>query len=92
MMPTALMICYIGLFAATLLSIIRLILGPTTLDRILAFDSIALCAGGMAILFSAQTSSVYFLEVLLILCLLGFTTVLGYLDYLGQDNRSHDKE
>lgn len=84
MMPTVLTICYIGLFLAASLTLVRLILGPSTLDRILAFDAIALCAAGMVILLSIQTSSVYFLEVLLIFSLLGFTTVLGYLDYLGQ--------
>lgn len=82
MMLSTLIICYIGLFLATLLSVIRLILGPSTLDRILAFDAISLCAAGMIILFSIQTNSIYFLEVLLIFCLLGFTTILGYMDYL----------
>jgi multisubunit Na+/H+ antiporter MnhF subunit len=83
MMPHVIMVCYLALFLSAILTIIRLILGPSALDRVLAFDAIALCAAGMAILFSLETSSFYFLEVLLIFSLLGFTSVLGYLDYLG---------
>lgn len=83
MMPHVMIVCYLALFLSAILTIIRLILGPSTLDRVLAFDGIALCAAGMAILFSLETSSFYFLEVLLLFSLLGFTSVLGYLDYLG---------
>jgi len=81
-MSDVLTICYIGLFLASILSLTRLIVGPTTLDRVLAFDAVALCAAGMIILFSIQVSSIYYIELLLIFSLLGFTTVLGYLDYL----------
>jgi len=80
--------CYVGLFLATILSLIRFIKGPSTLDRILAFDAIALSAAAVAILFSIQTASVYFIELLLIFSLLGFVTVLGYMDYLSQINTS----
>lgn len=83
MMSNVIMVCYLALFLSAILTIIRLILGPSTLDRVLAFDAIALCAAGMTILFSLETFSIYFLEVLLIFSLLGFTSVLGYLDYLG---------
>lgn len=92
MMPHVIMVCYLALFLSAILTIIRLILGPSTLDRVLAFDSIALCAAGMAILFSIETSSFYFLEVLLIFSLLGFTSVLGYLDYLGSLEKRKESE
>lgn len=91
-MSYVLTICYIGLFLAAVLSLVRLILGPTNLDRILAFDSVALCAAGIVILFSIQTSSVYFVEVLLIFSLLGFSTVLGYLDYLSHLKKKNDSD
>lgn len=91
-MTEVLTICYIGLFLAAMLSSTRLIIGPTPLDRILAFDAIALCAAGMVILFSVQTSSVYFIETLLIFSLLGFTTVLGYLDYLSHLKKKNDPD
>lgn len=82
-MQYVIMVCYLALFLSAILTIIRLILGPSILDRVLAFDAIALCAAGMTILFSLETSSFYFLEVLLLFSLLGFSSVLGYLDYLG---------
>lgn len=90
MISHVIMICYLVLFLSAILTIIRLILGPSTLDRVLAFDAIALCAAGMAILFSLETSTFYFLEVLLIFSLLGFTSVLGYLDYLGSLEKRKD--
>jgi len=94
MMPYVIMVCYLTLFLSAILTIVRLILGPSTLDRVLAFDAIALCAAGMAVLFSLETSSFYFLEVLLIFSLLGFTSVLGYLDYLGslEKRKDHDQK
>jgi len=94
MMPYVIMVCYLTLFLSAILTIFRLILGPSTLDRVLAFDAIALCAAGMAVLFSLETSSFYFLEVLLIFSLLGFTSVLGYLDYLGslEKRKDHDQK
>jgi len=91
-MSVVLTICYLGLFLAAVLSLTRLIIGPTVLDRILAFDAVSLCAAGIVILFSVQTSSVYFIEVLIIFSLLGFTTVLGYLDYLSRLKNKNDPE
>jgi multisubunit Na+/H+ antiporter MnhF subunit len=84
--------CYIGLFVSVLLSLIRFIKGPSALDRILAFDAIALSAAALAILFSIQTASVYFIELLLIFSLLGFVTVLGYIDYLSQIKKETSEE
>lgn len=86
MMEGVYTICYVGLIIAVAFSLIRLIKGPTIPDRVLAFDSIALCAAGIAVLFSIQTSTVYYIEVLLIFSLLGFTTVMGYMDYLSEDS------
>ena len=92
MMSQVIMVCYLALFLSAILTITRLILGPSILDRVLAFDAIALCAAGMAILFSLETFSFYFLEILLLFSLLGFTSVLGYLDYLGSLKKIKDSE
>jgi len=86
MMEIVYTVCYVGLIVAVIFSLIRLIKGPTIPDRVLAFDSIALCAAGIAVLFSIQTSTIYYIEVLLIFSLLGFTTVMGYMDYLSEDS------
>jgi multisubunit Na+/H+ antiporter MnhF subunit len=83
MIEWSIFLSYLLLFISVIFSTIRLIAGPTMLDRILAFDAIALSAAGMLIAFSVQTSNFYFLEVILIFCLLGFTTVVGYMDLLG---------
>ena len=74
---------YLGLIASLLLSLVRMCKGPTALDRILSLDMIVVSASGIIILYSVQTDTPYFLEVLILLSLLGFTTVMGYMDYLG---------
>lgn len=87
MISSFLMLGYFGLFSSILFALIRLVKGPSILDRLIAFDSIALSSIGMIILFSMQTSTFYSLEMLLIFSLLGFTTVLGYMDYLSQKEK-----
>ncbi|MCB1113958.1 MAG: K+/H+ antiporter subunit F [Chlamydiia bacterium] len=81
---TTFLLGYLGLIAAIVLSLIRLIKGPTQLDRILSLDMIVVTVTGLIILYSIQAKSPYFLEVLILLSLLGFTTVMGYMDYLSK--------
>ncbi len=81
-MDWVLYVSYAGLLLALLLSLFRFIIGPAALDRILAFDLIAICTVGLVILFSIQTGSTYYLEILLIFALLGFTTTLAFMDSL----------
>jgi multisubunit Na+/H+ antiporter MnhF subunit len=58
----------------------RLIRGPGLLDRILAFDLIALCVIALTVVFSLMNKTYHFLEITLIFCLLGFTTTIAFMD------------
>jgi len=60
----------------------RLIRGPGLLNRILAFDLTALCIIALTVLFSLINDTYHFLEIMLIFCLLGFTTTIAFMDML----------
>lgn len=81
-MSTIFIICYLVLFAAILCSVVRFSLGPTTLDRILAFDIIAISSIGIIIVFSIQKQTIFFLDIILIYCLLGFASTVAFINYL----------
>jgi multisubunit Na+/H+ antiporter MnhF subunit len=81
-MNVVFIICYLILFGAIILGIIRFGLGPTTLDRILAFDTIAISSIGIIIVFSIQEQTIFFLDTVLIYCLLGFTSTVAFINYL----------
>lgn len=72
---------------------IRLILGPSLLNRIIAFDTIAVSIIGIVVLFSIEQQVAYFLELILIFCLLGFVTTVALIDYLFRTEKEeiHDE-
>jgi len=70
------------LFFSLLAGLYRLLIGPGLLNRILAFDLIALCIIALTILFSLMNGSHHYLEIILIFCLLGFITTIAFMDML----------
>lgn len=72
----------IGLMLAILLSLIRMVKGPTILDRVLSFDAIVVCVVGLIVLLSMQWNTAYFLELILVVSLLGFFTGVAFVFYL----------
>ncbi|WP_422770452.1 monovalent cation/H+ antiporter complex subunit F [Plantactinospora sp. WMMC1484] len=75
------------LATAALLVTVRLLRGPSALDRILAADVLSvLLAGGLAV-DAARRGSVEALAVLLVVSLLGFTGTLLAVRFVGQDAR-----
>jgi multicomponent Na+:H+ antiporter subunit F len=75
-------ICLIGLALSVLLGFYRLAKGPSVLDRILAFDVIAVCSVGIIIILSMQWQTPYYLELILIFSLLGFFGTVAFVFYL----------
>ncbi len=71
----------IGLVIAsgvTLLAGYRVIRGPTTPDRVVALDVIATNVIAIAVLFALQTDSGFFIDVSLVLAIIGFiSTIVG---------------
>lgn len=81
-MEIVLTICNILLLAAILTCLVRMVKGPTVLDRILTFDAITICVVGLMVLFSVRWNTPYFLELILIFSLLGFLGSVAFIFYL----------
>jgi len=82
MMGAVVIIGYVGLSLALLIGLYRLLTAPSVLDRLLAFESLSIAIVGMIILFAVQENTLYFLEMILIFCLLGFTSTVAFMDYM----------
>lgn len=89
MITYALYAAYGLLSLAIGLSLLRLVRGPTVIDRIIAFDLIATAAVGMVVLLSIQWQTALYLELILIFSLLGFFGTVAFVYYL---SRTEDLE
>lgn len=82
---------YCLIIIATLCGLYRLFKGPSVVDRMLAFDSVTVCAIGLLVLFSLTRDTVHFQDLILIFCLLGFATTVAFVFYLHRtDDLIHD--
>jgi len=81
-------LCILVSMVATLLCLLRMVLGPTTLDRILAFDGIVICTVAMIVLFSVYWKTALYLELLVVIASLGFLTTVAFYFFLSRQGRS----
>lgn len=65
-----------------LLCVIRAYRGPTLFDRVMAFDAVALNFVGAVLLFSILLRSDAFMDVVLVVALLGFLGAISLASYL----------
>jgi multicomponent K+:H+ antiporter subunit F len=78
LMNTALIISFLVVSLAQIMSMIRLIIGPSTGDRILALDTMVVNAIALVVLLGiAQGVRIYF-EAALIIAMLGFVSTVAY--------------
>jgi multisubunit Na+/H+ antiporter MnhF subunit len=82
MITLALQVCFGALTLAVLLGLLRLVRGPTVLDRILAFDLIATSIVGMIVLLSVVWRTPLYVELILIFSLLGFVGSVAFVFHL----------
>lgn len=82
MIETVTLVCFILLSIAAVLAIVRFLIGPTVLDRVVGFDMVAVCIVGMIILLSVRWKDPVFIEIMLIFSLLGFVGTIGFVSYL----------
>lgn len=88
-METFLNVCVAGLGVVVLLSLVRLAKGPTVVDRMLAFDLIAVSGVALIAVVSVQRSTSLYLELILVYSLLGFLGTVALAGYL---QRSQERE
>ncbi len=68
----ALKICLAALLLSGLLCLYRMLLGPTTADRAVAFDALAMIFIGIICVLCVQWGSVLYFDAVWILMLVGF--------------------
>lgn len=66
----------------TLLAGYRVVRGPTTPDRVVALDGIATNVIAIAVLFALQTGSGFFIDVSLVLAIIGFISTIVVARYV----------
>jgi multicomponent Na+:H+ antiporter subunit F len=75
-------ITFVLLTLALLLTVVRLIRGPTLADRILALDVITVLGIGYVATFAIRTGFTLYLDIAIALSLLGFLSTIAFARYL----------
>ncbi len=76
-MDIAIIIAFLALAAGQLLSMVRLVIGPTSGDRILALDTMVINALGLVIVLGIHQGLEVYFEVSLLIAMLGFVSTVA---------------
>ena len=68
--------------AALLLSVVRIVIGPTLSDRVLALDLLTVVAMGFVSIIAIRTGLMLYLDIAIALGLLGFLATVALARYL----------
>ena len=77
LMRIALAITFLTLALAQIMSMVRLVLGPTTGDRILALDTMVINSLGLVIVLGIHQGVQIYFEVALLIAMLGFVSTVA---------------
>ena len=75
-------IAFLALALGQILSMVRLVLGPTQGDRILALDTMVINALGLVILLGIHQGVQIYFEVSLLIAMLGFVSTVALARFL----------
>lgn len=78
----AMVVAFITLVAGQVLSMVRLVLGPTPGDRILALDTMVINAIGLVVLLGIYQGVQIYFEVSLLIAMLGFVSTIALARFL----------
>lgn len=81
-MNFALIVAFIALAAGQVLSMVRLVIGPTPGDRILALDTMVINALGIVIVLGIQQGVAVYFEAALLIAMLGFVSTVALARFL----------
>ena len=81
-MDWAIIITFVVLALGQILSMVRLVLGPTQGDRILALDTMVINALGLVILLGIHQGVQIYFEVSLLIAMLGFVSTVALARFL----------
>ena len=78
----ALIVAFIALALGQVLSMVRLIMGPTSADRILALDTMVINALGLVVVLGIYQGVQIYFEVSLLIAMLGFVSTVALARFL----------
>jgi multicomponent Na+:H+ antiporter subunit F len=81
-LPIAVAIALVLLLAAMLLTVLRVILGPSLADRVLALDQLVSIAIGFIAVVVIMTGFHLYIDIALALALVGFLTTAAFARYI----------
>lgn len=81
-LSTSIGIAFVAVALGQLISMARLIMGPTIGDRILALDAMVINAIGLIILLGLSQGTQIYFEGALIFAMLGFVSTVAYARFL----------
>ncbi len=77
LMNFAMLITFVTLALGQMLSMVRLLIGPTSGDRILALDTMVINALGLVVLLGIYQGVQIYFEVSLLIAMLGFVSTVA---------------
>lgn len=77
LLDLAIIIAFVTLALGQILSMVRLVLGPTSGDRILALDTMVINALGLVVLLGIYQGAQIYFEVSLLIAMLGFVSTVA---------------
>lgn len=82
LLPVVTMIALVMLGLALLIAVIRVIIGPTLADRVLALDLLTVVAMGFVGAIAIRTGLTLYLDIAISLALLGFLATIAFARYM----------
>lgn len=80
-------VCFAMLCLALIIAFMRLAIGPTVADRVVALDLISIISVGLIILYDVATALPVFLDAAIVLALVGFVGTIGFSRYIERRGR-----
>ncbi|WP_439109353.1 K+/H+ antiporter subunit F [Lentibacter sp.] len=77
LLDIALIIAFVSLAFAQIMCMVRLVIGPSTGDRILALDTMVINALGLVVLLGIHQGVRIYFEVSLLIAMLGFVSTVA---------------
>ncbi len=77
LLDIALSVAFVALALGQILSMVRLVLGPTPGDRILALDTMVINALGLVVVLGIRSGVQIYFEVALLIAMLGFVSTVA---------------
>jgi len=82
MLSTALLIAFVLVGLGLLATVVRLLLGPSRADRVVALDLVTVQLVALSALLALSSENAAFLDVGLVLALIGFLATVAFARYL----------